>query len=131
KLKPEEMKGRLRVVEERKDGVILRGAKAAASNLAQGNIGTISMPPPAQNPPEDSRIWATIPANAPGLRYLLREQLTTGLENIDDHPLDSLGEESDCVLVFDNVFVPWDHVFSYMNAATVNSYNTLGEFAFW
>lgn len=131
KLKPEEMKGRLRVVEERKDGVILHGAKAAASNLAQGNIGTISMPPPAQNPPEDSMIWAAVPANAPGLRYILREQLTTGFENIDDHPIDSLGEESDCVLVFDNVFVPWDYVFSYKNAATVGSYNTLGQFAFW
>ncbi|MEI2776029.1 MAG: 4-hydroxyphenylacetate 3-hydroxylase N-terminal domain-containing protein [Tetrasphaera sp.] len=131
KLAPEEMKGRLRVVEERKDGVILHGAKAAASNLAQGNIGTISMPPPSQNPPEDSRIWAALPANAPGLRYLQREQLTTGFENIDDHPIDSLGEESDCVLIFDNVFVPWEYVFSYKNAATVNSYTTLGQFAFW
>lgn len=131
KLVPEQMKGRLRVIEERKDGVVLHGAKAAASNLAQGNIGTISMPPPAQNPPEDSMIWAALPANAPGLRYLLREQLTTGFENADDHPIDSLGEESDCTLVFDNVFVPNDYVFSYKNAATVGSYNTLGQFAFW
>ena len=38
---------RLRVVEERKDGVILCGAKAGNSVLAQGNIGTVSMPPPA------------------------------------------------------------------------------------
>lgn len=55
-LKPEEMKGRLRVAEQRRDGVVLSGAKAAASVLAQGNIGTISMPPPAQNLPEGSMI---------------------------------------------------------------------------
>ena len=131
KLKPDEMKGRLRVLEERKDGVILTGAKAAASILAQGNIGTISMPPPAQNPPEDSMIWASVPANARGLRMLLREQLTTGFENVDDHPIDSLGEEADCVLVFDKVFVPWEYVFSYKNPATAGAYNLLGQFAFW
>lgn len=131
KLKPEEMKGRLRVIEERKDGVVVSGAKAAASMLAQGNIGTISMPPPAQNPPEDSMLWAAVPANAPGLRMLMREQLTTGYENIDDHPIDSLGEEADCILVFDKVFIPWEYVFSYKNPATVGAYNALGQFAFW
>jgi 4-hydroxyphenylacetate 3-monooxygenase len=52
KLAANEMKGRLRVIEERSDGVVLSGAKAGNSAFAQGNIGTISMPPPAQNLPE-------------------------------------------------------------------------------
>ena len=64
---------RLRVVEERKDGIVISGAKAGNSVLAQGNIGTISMPPPAPGMPEECMIWAAVPANAPGLKLLLRE----------------------------------------------------------
>ena len=41
-----EQAGRLRVVEERADGVVVAGAKAGNTVMAQGNIGTISMPPP-------------------------------------------------------------------------------------
>ena len=131
KLAPAEMKGRLRVVEERPDGLIVSGAKAGNSALAQGNIGTISMPPPAQNLPEECMIWAAVPANAPGLKLLLREPLTTGAENEYDHPLDTLGEEADGILVFDKVFIPSEYVFSYKNPATANVYNILGQFAFW
>jgi 4-hydroxyphenylacetate 3-monooxygenase len=131
KLAANEMKGRLRVIEERSDGVVLSGAKAGNSAFAQGNIGTISMPPPAQNLPEECMIWAAVPANAKGLTLLLREPLTSGREDEDDHPLDSLGEEADGILVFDRVFIPSEYVFSYKNPVTSNIYNTLGQFAFW
>lgn len=131
KLAAGEMKGRLRVVEERRDGLVLSGAKAGNSAFAQGNIGTISMPPPAQSLPEECMIWAAVPANAEGLKLLLREPLTSGRENIDDHPLDSLGEEADGILVFDRVFIPSEYVFSYKNPVTANIYNILGQFAFW
>jgi 4-hydroxyphenylacetate 3-monooxygenase len=62
---------------------------------------------------------------------LLREPLTSGRENVDDHPLDSLGEEADGILVFDRVFIPSEYVFSYKNPVTANIYNILGQFAFW
>lgn len=123
--------GRLRVVEERRDGVIVSGAKAGNSVLAQGNIGTISMPPPDPTMPEECMIWGAVPANAPGLRLLLREPSITGRESSEDHPLDSGGEEADGILLFDRVFIPWDYVFSYKNPAIRDIYTTLGQFAFW
>jgi 4-hydroxyphenylacetate 3-monooxygenase len=43
---------RLRVVEELRNGVVVSGAKAGNSVLAQGNIGTICMPPPTAGMPE-------------------------------------------------------------------------------
>jgi aromatic ring hydroxylase len=131
KLPMPERPGRLRVVEERRDGVVLCGAKAGNSVLAQGNIGTISMPPPDPTMPAECAIWAAVPANAPGLKLILREPTTTGTENAEDHPLDWAGEESDGILIFDKVFVPWDYVFSYKNQTISKIYNTLGQFAFW
>lgn len=131
KLPIPERPSRLRVVEERRDGVVLTGAKAGSSVFSQGNIGTISMPPPHPTMPEECAIWAAIPANAPGLRMILREPLTTGSENAEDHPLDAMGEESDALLLFDRVFVPWENVFSYKNKAVIGIYTTLGQFAFW
>lgn len=126
-----ERASRLRVIEERRDGVVLTGAKAGSSVFSQGNIGSISMPPPHPTMPEECAIWAAIPADAPGLRMVLRGPLTTGAENAEDHPLDFQGEESDGILLFDRVFVPWDHVFSYKNKAVIGLYTTLGQFAFW
>jgi aromatic ring hydroxylase len=131
KLPMPEQAGRLRVVAERKDGVVLCGAKAGNSVLAQGNIGTISMPPPNPTMPDECAVWAAVPANAPGLKLILREAMTTGAETSEDHPLDAAGEEMDGLLIFDHVFVPWDYVFSYKNKTTTQIYTTLGQFAFW
>lgn len=122
---------RLRVVEERRDGVVLCGAKAGNSVLAQGNIGTVSMPPPDPTMPEECNIWTAIPANAPGLKMLLREPNVTGRETAEESPLNAGGEEADCILLFDRVFVPWDYVFSYKNKMLGQIYTTLGQFAFW
>jgi 4-hydroxyphenylacetate 3-monooxygenase len=126
-----ERAARLRVVEERKDGILVSGAKAGNSVLAQGNIGTISMPPPQPGMPEECMIWAAVPANAPGMKLLLREATTSGSESFEDHPIDANGEEADGLLIFDRVFIPWDYVFSYKNKATAEIYNILGQFAFW
>jgi aromatic ring hydroxylase len=131
KLPMTERASRLRVVEERKDGIVVSGAKAGNSVMAQGNIGSISMPPPAPGMPEECMFWAALPVNAPGLTLLLREATTTGREDPEDHPIDAEGEESDGLLIFDRVFIPWEYVFSYKNPATAVAYTTLGQFAFW
>src|SRR5262249_55453368 len=36
-------------------------------------------------------------------------------DNAADYPLSSRFDESDCYVIFDNVFVPWEHVFIYRN----------------
>jgi aromatic ring hydroxylase len=131
KLTVPQMAGRLRVIEERRDGVVLYGAKAGNSVLSQGNIGTISMPPPNPTTPDECAIWSAVPANAPGLKMILREPITTGQEAREDHPLDAAGEESDGLVIFDHVFVPWEYVFSYKNKVISNVYYTIGRFAQW
>jgi aromatic ring hydroxylase len=131
KLAMPDQPGRLRVVGENKDGVILYGAKAGNSVLAQGNIGTISMPPPNPTMPEECTIWSVVPADAPGISMISREAVTTGSDDPEDHPLDARGEENDSLLVFDRVSVPWEYVFSYKNRTIAQVYNVIGRFAFW
>jgi hypothetical protein len=62
---------------------------------------------------------------------VLREATTSGDENHEDRPIDADGEESDGILIFDRVFIPWEFVFSYRNPKISTIYNTLGQFAFW
>lgn len=132
KLGPAEVRGRVRVVEERRDGIVVSGAKAGSSVLAQGNIGTISMPPPGGGKlPEECMIWAAVPANASGVTHVMREAVATGAEAAEDHPLNARGEESDSILLFDRVFIPWEYVFSYKNPVTSDIYNVLGRFSFF
>ncbi len=129
KLPMPEQEGRLRVVEQRKDGVIVSGIKAGNSVMAQGNIGTISMPPPNPTMPDECMLWSVVPSHVEGIKNILREPATTGLEHPEDHPLDSAGEEGDGMLLFDRVFIPDEYVFSFKNKATSGAYYTLGRFA--
>ena len=126
-----EMPGRLRVVEERPDAVVVYGAKAGNTMMPQGNIGTISMPPPARDVPEECMLWAAVPANAAGLTLVCREPVTSGRETSADHPVTAAGEEIDCLTLYDHVAIPRDYVFSYRNRNIANIYTTLGRFAFW
>lgn len=129
KLPMPEQEGRLRVLEQRKDGVVVSGIKAGNSVMAQGNIGTISMPPPNPTMPEECMLWSVVPAHLEGLTNILREPATTGMEHEEDHPLDACGEEADGMLLFDRVFIPQEYVFSFKNKATAGAYYTLGRFA--
>ena len=131
KLPMPERAGRLRIVEERKDGLVVSGAKAGNTMMVQGNIGTLSMPPPNPTMPEECMLWSALPANAPGLTLISREALTSGAEHAEDRPLDAGGEENDSLAIFDNVFLPWEYVFSHRNPVLGDIYYVLGQFAFW
>ena len=131
KLSPREMPGRLRVVEERANSVILYGAKAGNTMMPQANIGTISMPPPAGDIPEECMVWGAVPANLSGLTLVCREPVTNGQENRRDHPLAAGGEETDCLALYDHVELPKNYLFSYRNPNISRIYTTLGRFAFW
>ena len=56
-----------------------------------------------------------MPINAPGLKLYPRRPFALRADNAFDYPLSSRFDESDSYVVFDNVFVPWEHVFIYRN----------------
>ena len=100
----------LRVVEDRPDGIVLRGSKIAGSSGSITHFFTLSTTLGEGLGP-DAAIWAAIPVNLPGLSLVLREPTISGPVSREDHPLNVHGEELDQIIVFDDVFVPWDRVF--------------------
>lgn len=125
-----EKKGTLRVVEERPDGLVLNGAKPCGSVSIQAHFATISTVLSPTLEPEAS-IWCSVPINSPGVMLVLREPVTSSDSSFEDHPIDSFGEEFDCLMIFDNVFIPNNLIFSYKNKKLLGLYLETGGIPHW
>jgi 4-hydroxybutyryl-CoA dehydratase/vinylacetyl-CoA-Delta-isomerase len=103
----------VRVVEKRKDGIIVRGAKAHQTGAINSHE-IIVMPTLAMT--EDDKDYAvsfSTPSDAEGIFHIIGRQPsdTRRLEGggLDLGNVGFAGHEA--LVVFDNVFVPWDRVF--------------------
>lgn len=104
------------VVKERDDGIVLSGAQQLASAGVFSDYIYISCIHPLRPGEENYAFGVVVPANAPGLRLYPRRPYATAVNgNSVDYPLSSRFDESDCFVVLDNVFVPWEDVFIYRN----------------
>lgn len=63
----------------------------------------------------------TLPTSAAGLKFICRESIDYGM-GPKNHPLGARYEEMDALAIFDNVFVPWERVFSYRNIDICNQF---------
>jgi 4-hydroxyphenylacetate 3-monooxygenase len=105
------------VVKERDDGIVLRGAQQLATAGLYADYIYISSIHPLQPGDENYAIGVAIPANAPCLKLYPRRPFASVAANSYDYPLSGRFDESDCFVVLDDVFVPWEHVFIYRNVA--------------
>jgi len=104
----------VRVVDRQKEGIVVRGAKMHISATPTANELIVS---PCRAHREEDRDYAVVfatPVNAPGIK------LVTTPPHVDE-----MGEEaewnwpltgrskgiSECLIVFEDVFVPWNRVF--------------------
>lgn len=116
----EDMFTHLGVVEEKPEGLVVRGAKMLAT-LAPITDEVIIYSFPGFQPGDERYALAfAVPIDTPGLRLLCREQMQDGKRSYFDHPLASRYEEMDAVLAFNDVVVPWDRVFLYNNVEAAN-----------
>src|SRR5262249_57215223 len=69
--------------------------------------------PPLQPGSETYENGLVVPINAKGLNLYPRRPFAPRASNAFDYPLSSRFDESACYVIFDNVFVPWEHVFVY------------------
>jgi len=101
----------VRVVDERDDGIVVRGAKCHTSVSA--NAHEIIVLPTRAMGPEDSdyAVSFAVPANAPGLSLYV-SSYGAGDRNEFEFPLSSRHKMLETLTVFDDVFVPWDRVFA-------------------
>ncbi|MFI0486043.1 4-hydroxyphenylacetate 3-hydroxylase N-terminal domain-containing protein [Actinomadura sp. 9N215] len=98
------------VVEERPDGIVVRGAQMLATGAAVADEIFISCIKPLTPDDRDFAVGFTVPVSADGLKlYCRRPYATTGSPY--DYPLSTRYDETDALVVLDDVFVPWERVF--------------------
>lgn len=105
----------LRVVEERSDGIVVRGAKVHTSVLTNTDE-VIVLPTRAMKAEDkDYAVAFAIPAATKGLK-LLASAYGGFKKDPFDFPISAKHKMMETLTVFDDVFVPWDRVF--MNGET-------------
>ena len=103
----------LRVVEEKKDGIVVRGAKAHQTGAVNSHevivMPTISMGPKDK----DYAVSFALPADTEGILYIMGRQScdTRKLEGNTFDVGNVLYGGHEALVVFDDVFVPWNRVF--------------------
>jgi len=114
-----------RVVDEREDGVVIRGARLLATIGPIADELLVFPSTLLRGTPEDApySFAFAIPNDAPGLKYYCRAPLYHGGGAFDE-PLASRFEEMDAVVVFDDVFVPNDRIFMLGHPELCNAWYT-------
>ena len=106
----------LKVVEERDDGVIISGMKMLATGGVYADELWIGNLLPIADGREAEAITCAVPCGTPGLTLWSRKPFGQDLRNKFDYPLSAKYDESDAMVLCDNVFVPWEKVFVHDNA---------------
>jgi 4-hydroxyphenylacetate 3-monooxygenase len=106
----------LRVVREEDDGVVIAGMKMLATGALYANeiwIGNVIPLAPDQ---KKEAITCAVACNAPGLSLWSRKPAAAGLTSEFDSPLAWRYDESDSMVLCDEVKVPWERVFVHDDA---------------
>jgi aromatic ring hydroxylase len=100
----------VRIVEERADGIVVRGAKVHTSVSTNANE-IIVLPTRAMK--ADDRAYAVafaMPANAPGLKMIASPHGSSPKDPFE-HPISARHKMMETLTVFDDVFVPNERIF--------------------
>ena len=103
------------VVKERDDGLVLKGAQQLATGAVLSDGIYISVIHPLPPGDEAYAFGVVVPANDPNLKIYTRRSYAQGATSEFDYPLSSRFDETDSLVVLDNVVVPWERVFFYRN----------------
>lgn len=102
------------IVERRKDGIIVRGAKTHITGAVNSHE-ILVMPTIAMGPDDtDYAVSFAIPTDAPGVLFVFGRQ--TNDTRKEDCQIDQGNVQfgivgGEALIVFDNVFIPWERVF--------------------
>lgn len=112
-----------RIVDEDDNGIVIRGARMLATIAPFADEMLVFPSTVLRGTPEDApySYAFAVPNDAKGLRYIAREPLDYDRPR-HDHPLASRFEESDAVVVFDDVHVPYERCFAIGNAELCNGF---------
>jgi 4-hydroxybutyryl-CoA dehydratase/vinylacetyl-CoA-Delta-isomerase len=105
----------LHVVEEKKDGIVVKGAKTSQTGSINCHYTFVA---PTQRMKKEDRDYAlafVVPTDAKGIVHIYGRQScdTRKMENSSIDVGNRLFGAQETLMIFDKVFVPWDHVFLY------------------
>lgn len=121
----------LKVKSVEKGGIRVSGAKTVGSISAQANEIFFTNLGGIRETPAEACIWASVPINSEGIKMISREMVSHPASPKFDHPVASMGEEADQLIVFDNVFVPTDRIFNLGDPTAMAYYGPVCTFAHW
>jgi 4-hydroxyphenylacetate 3-monooxygenase len=101
------------VLREESDGIVVRGAQMLGTGSAISNYLLVSCIVPQRPGDEDYALSFVVPIAARGLRLYCRPPYALDKPSTFDYPLSTRFDETDALIVFDDVLVPWDDVFVY------------------
>ncbi|MDO8473576.1 MAG: 4-hydroxyphenylacetate 3-hydroxylase N-terminal domain-containing protein [Dehalococcoidia bacterium] len=114
-LRPSEQKQHqdyyLRIVDRKKDGIVVRGAKAHITRATCTNELVVLPCRAMREVEKDYAVAFAVPVNAPGLAMIAshREPIQEG--DYASYPITASENTAEALIVFDDVFVPWERVF--------------------
>jgi 4-hydroxybutyryl-CoA dehydratase/vinylacetyl-CoA-Delta-isomerase len=101
----------LRIVEERSDGIVVRGAKVHTSVSVNANEMVVLPTRALGEADADYAVAFAIPIDTPGLTLVASPYLSTKGKLEAEHPLSANRKMVETATLFDDVFVPSDRVF--------------------
>src|SRR3984957_7244547 len=107
------------------NGIVVRGARMLATIGPFADELLVFPSTVLRGTPEDKpySFAFAVPVDAPGLRFIAREPFDYGRSHFD-HPLGSRFDESDAVVIFDDVHVPYERCFTLGDPDICNGFYT-------
>jgi 4-hydroxybutyryl-CoA dehydratase / vinylacetyl-CoA-Delta-isomerase len=103
----------LHIVEKNDKGIIIKGAKAHQTGCINSHWIIFMPTQRLQENDRDYAVVGAVPADAPGITYIYGRQ-SCDTRSMEEGDLDSGNSKfsgQEAMIIFDNVFVPWEYVF--------------------
>jgi 4-hydroxyphenylacetate 3-monooxygenase len=101
----------LQVTKETDDGVVLNGLKMLGTGAVFCDVIWVGNLLPLAPDQKGQAVTCAVPANAPGVSVWPRRSYERYARGPIDNPFSSRFDESDAVVLFEDVKVPWERVF--------------------
>jgi 4-hydroxybutyryl-CoA dehydratase/vinylacetyl-CoA-Delta-isomerase len=101
----------IRIVDEKKDGIMVRGAK---THISQAPLCNEILIAPCRAMREGDKAYAlsfAVPVNSPGITMISAEPEVHESNNLFDHPIAGSVYINDATVIFEDVFVPNERIF--------------------
>jgi 4-hydroxyphenylacetate 3-monooxygenase len=109
------------VLEERADGIVVRGSQMLGTGTAVSDLLFVSCIKPLTPDDERYALSFVVPVAAAGLKVYCRRSYAMGQPSTFDYPLSTRFDETDALVVFDDVFIPWEDIFVYRDVERVRA----------